>query len=92
MPSLKSDTIQRSYFTSTEVAKALSVSYSCLHYWERVFTATDCGRFALVARLLKFMHIPAAKLLIDSGRAESVLDILEPQVSEPVGVPMQIYS
>lgn len=104
MSILRPDTIQRLYFAPHQVAKALSVETSALRFWEdefglqvhrsrhnkRRYTVTDVGRFATIARLVKWFHIPAAKLLMDEGRADGVLDILEPGARESEGTPMMI--
>jgi DNA-binding transcriptional MerR regulator len=104
--SYKEDTIERLYFDIGSVAKSLGVETSCIRFWEvqfeieprmnrighRRYNATQIGQLALIARLVKYFHIQAAKEILENGQAERILDILEPSVGEPVGVPLKIIA
>lgn len=102
------DNIERTYFSISETSKALGVPTTTIRYWEtyfnivirrgrksyRKYTLDEIGRFATIARLAKWFKRKHIKQLIRDGRAERVLQILDPNVSEPIleGTPMKIVA
>lgn len=102
---LTEHTITKLYFTPRELAKALGVHTSALRFWEkeldlivhrshknnkRTYTVQECGKFALLTRLVKYYHLSAIKILIEHGDAERALELFEHPMTESVGVPMKI--
>lgn len=91
-PTLTEKPIERLYFHLPEVAKALGCNASAVRYWEREFdldttrnrkgdrrlTVKEIGQIALISRLVKWFHIEKAKQIYRAGKAEQVMDILEP--------------
>lgn len=102
------DNIERAYFSISEASKALGVPSTTIRYWEtyfnivirrgrkgrRKYTIDEIGRFALIARLAKWFKRKHIKELLRDGRADKVLEVLEPNVSEPIleGTPMKIVA
>lgn len=104
------DTIAKRYFGIDEVSKAIGENQTKIRYWiqqfgidtmrrygiRRRFTVDELGQIALISRLVKYMHISAAKRIFYRGQGLKILEILEPwqkvTVQETVreGVPMYI--
>lgn len=93
-----SDEVKKVYWSSTQIAKVLSVKPTMIRFWQvqfeietnknkhgdRLYTGDDVGTLVMIARLVKHFHIKSAKEAIRKGVALQLLDILEPDVKEPV--------
>jgi len=99
-----SEQIERIYYQPKEAAKALAVRQTALVYYsdkfglrlhrghrgDRMYTIRDIGQIAIILRLVKHLNPKAAKAVYKRGDADRVLEILEPQIAEPVGYLMRM--
>lgn len=94
---LQDITIKKLYFSISEVCESIGVRDHTIRFWEdeftlniyrdrigrRRFSVKDVGKIAIIARLVKHLHIPSAREHFKKGTAEALLSILEPEVKEP---------
>lgn len=99
-----SEQIPRLYYPIKDVASALACSPSLIRFYEnrfgvrthrnrmgeRRYTVTEIGQMAIIVRLARHLNLDTARKVYKRGDAERVLEILEPQISEPVGYLMRM--
>ncbi len=104
MTRLKPDTIERQYWTMADAAEALGVTTATIRLYEKTFglvigrnrrgdrklTADQIGQLAIVLRLGVHLKVKSAVELYREGKAEAFLDLKEPKIADPIGVPMKI--
>lgn len=84
--------IIKKYFQISEVAASLSVTTATIRHYEKEFdvfperrnskgdrryTVWEIGRLAIVATLMKHLHLTTAKRVFWRGQSEEILAILE---------------
>jgi len=98
--------VPRQYWKISDIARALGVETHTLRSYEaqfgigihrnlrgqRRYTTTQIGQVALIVRLMNYFQMNAAIEIYRNGKAELILDIIDPPSKEQlVGTPMRVY-